>query len=74
MGDPQGAPRSQSGMKIIWSPEAVDDLASLRAHIAQTTPRQPNASPCTSCIASRSCFRRTRSLATPAACPARANS
>ena len=38
MGDPQRAPRTQSSMKITWSPEAIDDLVSLRTHIAQNDP------------------------------------
>jgi toxin ParE1/3/4 len=34
----QGASRSQSGMTLDWSPEAINDLASLRAHISLEDP------------------------------------
>ena len=38
VGDPQGAPHTKSGMKLTWSPEAIDDLISLRAHISVDNP------------------------------------
>ena len=38
VGDPQGAPHTQSGMKLTWSPEAIDDLNSLRAQISMDAP------------------------------------
>ena len=38
MGDPQGAPHTQSSMKLAWSPEAIDDLNSLRAQISVDDP------------------------------------
>ena len=34
VGDPQGAPHTKGGMKLTWSPEAIDDLISLRAQIS----------------------------------------
>jgi plasmid stabilization system protein ParE len=33
--DPQGAPQTQGGMKLTWSPESIHDLISLRADIAE---------------------------------------
>ena len=38
VGDPQRAPHTQSGMKLTWSRDAVDDLVSLRAHISVDDP------------------------------------
>jgi toxin ParE1/3/4 len=38
LGDPQGAPCPESGMTILWSPEAIDDLQSARVHIAADDP------------------------------------
>ena len=34
VGDAQRAPRSQSDMTLTWSPEAIDDLLSLRSNIS----------------------------------------
>ena len=38
MGDSQRAPQTKSGMKLTWSPEAIDDLNSLRAQISVDDP------------------------------------
>ena len=40
LGRPQGAPRAQAlhPMIILWSPEAINDLAALRATIAEDNP------------------------------------
>jgi plasmid stabilization system protein ParE len=38
MGDAQRAPLTQRGMTLAWSPEATDDLASLRACISVDDP------------------------------------
>jgi hypothetical protein len=38
MGDPQGAPYTQSSMMLTWSPEAIDDLHSLRTQISVDDP------------------------------------
>jgi plasmid stabilization system protein ParE len=38
MGDAQRAPFTQGGMTLIWSPEAIDDLASLRTYISVDDP------------------------------------
>ena len=38
VGDPQGAPYTESGMKLTWSPEAINDLNSLRAYISVDDP------------------------------------
>jgi plasmid stabilization system protein ParE len=38
MGDPQGAPLTQSGMKITWSEDAINDLRSLRTQISAENP------------------------------------
>jgi toxin ParE1/3/4 len=37
LGRPQGASRAQARreMRIVWSPEAIDDLVALRAYIAE---------------------------------------
>src|ERR1700675_405429 len=38
LGEAQRAFRSQSGMTLTWSPEAIDDLVSLRANISLEDP------------------------------------
>jgi toxin ParE1/3/4 len=38
MGDAQRAPLTQGGMTLLWSPEAIDDLASLRTYISVDDP------------------------------------
>src|ERR1700719_1738365 len=38
MGDAQRAPLTQSSMTLTWSPQAIDDLASLRAYISVDDP------------------------------------
>jgi toxin ParE1/3/4 len=38
MGDAQRATRSQSGMTLTWSPEAINDLLALRAYIGEHDP------------------------------------
>jgi toxin ParE1/3/4 len=38
MGDAQRAPLTQRGMTLAWSPEAIDDLASLRTYISVEDP------------------------------------
>src|ERR1700687_4616009 len=38
VGDAQRAPLTQGAMTLTWSPEAIDDLASLRAYISADDP------------------------------------
>ena len=38
MGDPKGAPIFERGMTLLWSPESIQDLVALRAHIAEHDP------------------------------------
>ncbi len=38
LGDTKGTPISERGMTLLWSPESIDDLLVLRAHIAEHDP------------------------------------
>ena len=60
-------------MNIIWSPEAIEDLISLRAYIAAESPPERGGSCCASCMTSNTCCRTTRIWAVQAACPERAS-
>jgi len=74
VGDPQRAPKTQSGMKLKWCPEAVDDLVSLRAHISPDDPAAAErvALHILHCI--EKLLPPNPQLGRPVACPAHANS
>ena len=58
-------------MNIQWSPEAIEDLNSLRAFIAQDNLSAHKPSPSTPCRTSNSCFQTTRTWGVQVASPAR---
>lgn len=68
------APKRSKPLIVLWSPEAIADIASLRAYIAEGIRTRRIGSRFTSVITSSSFYQAIRRWGVLGACPARGNS